>query len=156
LVAHPVEDAVVAQQIEREVLIDAPVDVVWSVVTEPEHISGWFSDTVELELRPGGALVLRWEGSYTVQGRVERVEPPHFFSFQWVVGNGSELAEGNSTLVEFSLVPEGERTRLKVVESGFRELALDEDVRRERVDGHREGWIKELGELVEYAERLGR
>ena len=147
----------VAQQIEREIVIDAPVDVVWSVVTEPEHISGWFSDTVELELRPGGALVLHWdEGSHTVQGRVERVDPPHFFSFHWVVGHGSELAEGNSTLVEFSLAPEGEGTRLTVVESGFRDLAVDEDLRRQRFASHSEGWVKELGHLVEYAGRLGR
>jgi uncharacterized protein YndB with AHSA1/START domain len=144
---------VVAQQIEREILIDAPVDVVWSVVTEPEHISGWFSDTVELELRPGGALVLRWEGTHTVQGRVERVEPPHFFSFHWVVGHGSNLADGNSTLVEFSLAQEGEGTRLTVVESGFRDLALDDDLRTQRFDSHREGWAKELGELVDYVKR---
>ena len=28
-----------AQRIEREIVIDAPVEVVWSVVTEPEHIA---------------------------------------------------------------------------------------------------------------------
>lgn len=146
----------VPQQIEREILIDAPVDVVWAVVTEPEHISGWFSDRVELELRPGGALVLHWDGSHSVQGRVERVEPPYFFSFHWVVGHGSALAEGNATLVEFSLAPEGDGTRLKVVEGGFRDLAVDDDLRRQRFDGHRDGWAKELGELLEYAARVRR
>ena len=29
-----------ADRIERTILIDAPADVVWAVVTEPEHISG--------------------------------------------------------------------------------------------------------------------
>src|SRR3954469_22432518 len=56
-------------RIEREILIDAPVDVVWAVVTEPEHISGWFSDSVELDLRPGGEAVLVWDGRRTVHGR---------------------------------------------------------------------------------------
>ena len=28
-------------QIEREVVIDAPVDVVWRTVTEPQQISQW-------------------------------------------------------------------------------------------------------------------
>src|SRR5437764_8663916 len=104
------------QRIERTISIDAPVDVVWAVVTEPEHIRGWFSDAVELDLRPGGALVLRWEGSAPVRGRVERVEPPRAFAFRWVAGRGADLAGDNATLVEFTLEPDGAATRLTVVE----------------------------------------
>ena len=37
-----------------------PAVVVWSVVTEPGHLSGWFSDEVEIELRPGGVMLLTW------------------------------------------------------------------------------------------------
>jgi uncharacterized protein YndB with AHSA1/START domain len=140
----------VPQRIEREILIEAPVEVVWAVVTEPEHISGWFSDSIELDLRPGGQAVLHWDGHGTVQGRVERVEPPRFFSFRWMVERGPEFAEDNSTLVEFSLRPEGDSTRLKVVESGFGDLAGPEDERQRHFDGHRQGWEKELGELDEY------
>jgi uncharacterized protein YndB with AHSA1/START domain len=138
----------VADRIEREILIDAPIDVVWAVVTKPEHIQGWFSDAVELDLRPGGKLVLHWEGHGRVDGWVERVEPPQFFSFRWVLSGDS------STLVEFSLAAEGERTRLTVVESGFRELPGPEEARREHFDGHTRGWELELGHLQEYAERL--
>jgi uncharacterized protein YndB with AHSA1/START domain len=143
-------------RIEQTISIDAPVDVVWAVVTEPEHIRGWFSDAVELELRPGGPLVLRWEGSAPVRGRVERVEPPHRFAFRWVAGDGAELAEDNATLVEFTLEADGGATRLTVVETGFGELALPEAVRRERFDGHVEGWERELGELVEHVGRTAR
>ena len=39
-------------QIEREVVIDAPVEVVWRTITEPEHIRQWFADRVELLLEP--------------------------------------------------------------------------------------------------------
>jgi uncharacterized protein YndB with AHSA1/START domain len=141
---------VVPQRIEREILIDASVDVVWAVVTEPEHISGWFSNSVDLDLQPGGGAVLHWDGHGAVHGRVERVEPPHFFSFRWVVGSGPELADDNSTLVEFSLSPEGGSTRLTVVESGFRDLALPEDEKQRNFDSHRRGWDLELGELGEY------
>jgi uncharacterized protein YndB with AHSA1/START domain len=141
----------VPQRIEREILIEAPMDVVWRVITEPEHISGWFSDSAELDLRPGGQAVLRWESHGTVHGRVERVEPPRFFSFSWVVEHGPDLAEHNSTLVEFSLSPEGSgSTRLTVVESGFRDLAAPDDEKQRHFDGHRRGWELELGELEEY------
>jgi len=143
----------VPQRIEREILIDAPVDVVWAVVTEPEHISAWFSDSVELDLRPGGRAVLHWDGHGTVNGRVEQVEPPHFFSFRWVVGAGPELGEDNSTLVEFSLSAEGESTRLTVVESGFRDLAGPDDEKQGHFDGHSRGWTLELGQLDEYVVR---
>src|SRR3954447_8843964 len=146
----------VPDRIEREILIDAPVEVVWAVVTEPEHISRWFSDSVELELRPGGKAVLHWDGRGAVDGRVERVEPPHFFSFRWVAGRGLQLAEGNATLVEFSLAAEGDGTRLTVVETGFGSLAGSDDDNQERFDGHRRGWELELGEMVAYlAERPG-
>lgn len=146
----------VPQRIEREIFIDAPVEVVWAVVTEPEHISGWFSDSVELDLRPGGRAVLHWDGHGTVHGRVERVEPPHFFSFRWAVQPGSEVTEHTSTLVEFSLRPEGESTRLTVVESGFADLAGPEDEKQGHFDSHRRGWELELGDLEEYVKQRTR
>ena len=40
--------------IEREVEIEAPMDVVWRTITKPDQISRWFADRVELELKPGG------------------------------------------------------------------------------------------------------
>jgi uncharacterized protein YndB with AHSA1/START domain len=138
------------QRIERDILIDAPVEVVWAVVTEPEHISGWFSDSVELDLRPGGEAVLHWNDHGSFHGRVERVEPPHFFSFRWVVAPAQDLAEDNSTLVEFALSPAGDSTRLTVVESGFRDLAAPDDEKQEHFDSHVRGWGSELGELREY------
>ncbi len=145
-------------RIEREIVIHAPMEVVWAVVTEPEHISGWFSDAVELDLRPGGAAAFHWSDYGPVNGRVEEVVPPRFFSFRWVVPRepGAEVADDNSTLVEFTLVAERDSTRLKVVESGFRDLAVSDDEKRDQVDGHREGWEREIGELVDYVMRRTR
>lgn len=146
----------IPQRIARDVLIEAPIEVVWAVVTEPEHISGWFSDSIELDLRPGGEAALRWDGQGTVRGRVERVEPPHFFSFRWVIGQpGQDATDGNSTLVEFRLGAEDESTRLTVVESGFRDLVGPEDENQRQYEDHEQGWNKELGELVEYVRRRG-
>jgi uncharacterized protein YndB with AHSA1/START domain len=58
----------VPQRIEREILIEAPVDIVWAVVTEAEHISSGCSDAVDLELRPGGRAVLHWDRYGAVHG----------------------------------------------------------------------------------------
>jgi uncharacterized protein YndB with AHSA1/START domain len=38
--------------IAQEIVIEAPLELVWGVVTEPEQISQWFTDATELDLRP--------------------------------------------------------------------------------------------------------
>jgi uncharacterized protein YndB with AHSA1/START domain len=141
----------VPERIEREVLIDAPVETVWAIVTEPEHVGGWFSDSAEIDLQPGGEATLTWEKHGTARARVETIDPPHFFSFRWARPMGAEPGEGNSTLVEFSLSAEGESTRLRVVESGFTSLHGSEEENAKYAEGNTEGWAHELGELQEYA-----
>ena len=129
--------------IERETLIDAPVERVWSVLTEAEHLSGWFAQQgAEIDLRPGGALVMRWEDMPTTHARVEAVEPPHRFAYRWAAhfAEGAEPTDDNSTLVEFTLTPEGGGTRLRVVESGFASLATDEAARTRNYEDNVGGW----------------
>ncbi len=131
----------VPDRVEREILIDAPPDIVWSVLTEPEHVGRWFSDSAAIDLRPGGELILTWDEHGAVYWRVERVDPPHFVSFRWLRpmqgdAGGVEPLEDNSTLVEFSLGSEGEATRLRVVESGFRELAGSEQENAKDAEEH--------------------
>jgi uncharacterized protein YndB with AHSA1/START domain len=146
----------VPESIEREILIDAAVEIVWSVVTEPEHVGTWFSDAAELDLRPGGEGLLTWREHGASRLRVETVEPPHVFAFRWLRGTGSELRAGNSTLVEMRLSAEGGSTRLRVIESGFRDLDWPEDEQAEYAEGNTRGWRVELDELREYvATRFG-
>jgi uncharacterized protein YndB with AHSA1/START domain len=140
---------VVPDRVEREILIDAPLDVVWSVITEPEHVAGWFSDAAEIDLRPGGDMTLTWEEHGPQHWRVERIDPPHYASFRWLRGV-QEDAAGNSTLVEFSLAEESEGTRLHVIESGFRNLAGSEEENAKDAEEHGRGWELELSELHEY------
>jgi uncharacterized protein YndB with AHSA1/START domain len=144
----------VPDRIEREVTIAAPVDRVWAVITEAEHIGRWFGDAgAEIELRPGGRFTCTWKEHGTVRAIVERVEAPHFFSYRWARPVNAEVQPGNSTLVEFSLTPDGSGTRLRVVESGFRELDLSDEERAKYAAGNIEGWASELSELAGYAAR---
>jgi uncharacterized protein YndB with AHSA1/START domain len=140
-----------ADRIERETYIEAPVDRVWEIVTQAEHVGRWFSDAgAEIDLRPGGAMTMTWEEHGTVYGRVEAVEPPRLFAVRWGARIGDQPAEGNSTLVEFTLATEGEGTRLKVVESGFASLDVPEADRIAKVKDNTEGWQIELGHLADY------
>ena len=145
----------VPDRIEQEVLIDAPPERVWEAITEAEHLGTWFGDAgAEVELRPGGRLVLKWKEHGEFFGRVEQVDAPRFFACRWARPQRTEPAPGNSTLVEFFLAPEGAGTRLRVVESGFRGLAGTPVENAEYAAGNVEGWKAELGELSEYASRL--
>ena len=144
-------------QIERETVINAPVERVWELITAAEHVGRWFGDAgAEIDLRPGGAMVLRWSEYGTNRGRVVAVDPPTRFSYRWAPfkePGGEEPVEGNSTLVEFTLQPEGDGTRLRVVESGFASLATSEEQRATNHAGNSAGWRQELDELREYAQK---
>jgi uncharacterized protein YndB with AHSA1/START domain len=144
---------VAADTISREIDIDAPPDVVWTILTEARHLAGWFSDEAEIDLRPGGAMLLTWHGHGTYRGRVETVEPPHTFAFRWVLREGLDPEPGSSTLVVMTLTAEGAGTRLRVVESGFSDLAWPEHERARYAGENAKGWIVELDELRAYAAR---
>jgi len=141
---------VIPDRIERETLIDAPLEIVWGVVTEPAQINRWFTDAARLDLRPGGEGVFSWEEHGSVPVRVERVERPHLFSFRWVYPEGSEPGEDNSTLVEFTLSDEGGRTRLRVVESGLASVDWAHDEKVRFLDSHTKGWERHFGTLDRY------
>jgi uncharacterized protein YndB with AHSA1/START domain len=134
--------------IEREVVIEAPADLVWHTITEPDQMSQWFADRVDLVVEPGahGYMQFGDQGGPVV---VETVDPPTRFSFRWNHPRDEEPVVGNSMLVEFILTPEGEeRTRLRVIESGH-ELRDWLGAEKQRyADEHREGWGEFFDRLV--------
>jgi uncharacterized protein YndB with AHSA1/START domain len=147
-----------ADRIEREIDIDAPIDVVWTVITEPEHITGWFTDSAELDVRPGGEGRFGWEAKATtremvVNLRVERLDPPHFFSFRWHYPDGAEPDETNAPLVEFSLEDRGDSTHLRLVESGLEKIARSDAEKETYYNEHTNGWAQIAERLRDYASK---
>lgn len=145
----------VPERIEQEITIAAPVQRVWDVLTQADHVGTWFADAgAEVELRPGGKMILSWREHGTYQGVVERVEPPRLFSFRGAINPDEELREDNCTLVEFTLTPDGEGTRLRVVESGYQALRGSEEEKAKHAQENAEGWRDKLVELRTYAQGL--
>ncbi len=141
----------VPEQIEREVMIAAPIERVWAVITQPEHVGAWFGDAgAEIDLRPGGTILIHWKDYGTGYGIVERVEPPHVFAWRGALLGQTEVRPGNSTVVEFTLTAEGDQTRLRVVESGFHTLAIPADEALRQAEGNVEGWRIKTAELQAY------
>jgi uncharacterized protein YndB with AHSA1/START domain len=148
-------DRVAQDRIEREVVIQAPVERVWAALTEPAHLAEWFGDGgAEMDrLRPGGRITFIWREHGTARAVIERVEPPRVFAYRWALRPDVDPRPGNSTRVEFTLWEEGTATGLRVVESGFGELEWSEEERARDVESNIAGWTAELGELAAHLER---
>src|ERR1700733_15105521 len=92
--------------IDREVLIEAPAEVVWRTITEPDQISKWFADRIDLVVESGAKGYMHFgDGGGAVD--VEIVDPFTRFTFRWNHPVEEEAVAGNSMLVEFTLTPEG-------------------------------------------------
>jgi uncharacterized protein YndB with AHSA1/START domain len=133
---------------EREILIEAPVDAVWRTITEPEQITLWFADRVDLVAKPGahGSMYFGDQGGPVV---VEIVDPPTHFTFRWNHPADEEPTARNSMLVEFTLTPEGdERTRLRVTESGHESRDWPDAEKQRYTEEHQGGWTSHLERLA--------
>ena len=142
----------VSDQIELEIVIEAPVERVWSLVAEfafglPE------TELPNHDLHEGAVFVAGYPevGRYPL--RIEKIEPPRSLSYRWASAfPGEEPRVGNSTLIEFTLTAQGNRTRLNVMESGFASLDAPEHTRNKAFDDNTKGWRMELDALKQRAE----
>ena len=129
--------------IERDVVIEAPAEVVWKTITEPDQISRWFAYRVELDLKPGGHGYLGFGKDVGTAILVETVDQPRRFAFRWNRTQDEDPTLDNSVLVEFTLTSQGpERTHLRVVETGLESLAWPDGEKRSYVEDHRGGWTQ--------------
>jgi uncharacterized protein YndB with AHSA1/START domain len=134
--------------IEREILISAPIERVWEIVTTPEHMGQWFGDAGAS--RSGNVITMAWEKYGEADLEVVREDAPNTFAYWW----DANVKEAGRTLVEFSLSAEDSGTRVRVVESGFAALKATDEVRAELREGNVGGWEHELGDLERYAQTV--
>ncbi|NYJ08123.1 SRPBCC family protein [Petropleomorpha daqingensis] len=144
--------------IEREIFVEASPEIVFDVVSSPEHVKQWWPDDARYDVTPGatGEVVFGDpdDGGGAASFTVVDVRPPHLFSFRWTHPAGQEAREGNSLLVTFSLAPSGEGTVLRMTETGFREMGWEAAVLEQQYNEHVQGWDFFLPRLAPYAEKL--
>jgi uncharacterized protein YndB with AHSA1/START domain len=137
--------------IEKSVHIDAPVELVWRMVSEPDQVVRWFADEIDLQAAPGyqGSMTFHPVAGGTVQVpiAVQIVDAPRRLTYRWNHPADTDAGPGNSTLVEFALTPEDGGTRLRVVETGHDGLGWPQDQQDAYVEDHNEGWTRHLGRL---------
>jgi uncharacterized protein YndB with AHSA1/START domain len=142
------------QLIERETLIEASLERVWALVSEPGF---WVADEVSLTgavAKQGDTIIAKNPEYGDFPVRVEKVDPPTYVAYRWVTAfPGEELRDDNSTLIEFTLTREGDKTRLRVVESGFATLPTSEEQRGKSLKDNSSGWLQVLAAVKTRAEK---
>lgn len=141
-------------RIEERVTINASLDRVWELVSQP----GWWVPATEetpvdrtvghRRMRDGGGQC----GQYAVE--VVSVEAPGYAAFRWASEfPGEDPVPGKTTLVEFFVKPIGDAVEVTVVESGFAALELPAEKRASAWKSNTNGWQEELADLTARAEQ---
>ncbi|MGA7804805.1 SRPBCC family protein [Bradyrhizobium sp.] len=125
------------------IYIAATPEKVWEALTSAEHSGKYFfGNTVEVDLRVGGAYIVRTPGgALHISGEVIECERPKKLTVTFNV-NWPELIEKlGPTLVTYEIEPAGDAVRLTMIESHDRPLSDD------ILSGGREGWPAILSSL---------
>lgn len=143
--------------IERVIRIDASPEVVFEVVSRPEHVREWWPDDASFESVAGAPGELIWRDTETgetttVLMEVVEVAPPTRFSFRWCFKEPER--GGESLLVTFDLTPVEGGTMLQMRETGWREMGWDVAVLEEQYQDHVNGWNHYVPKLGEYVDGL--
>ena len=94
-------------EVVREIVFPSSPDEVWEALTEADRLEEWFANDVELDPRPGGAGIFRWDDGEERRATVVVAEPGERLVLDW-----DEDGE-----VEFTLEEVEEGTRLLVRET---------------------------------------
>lgn len=146
--------------IDREIHIEASPDVVYAVISRPEHLRRWWPDDVDIEPVAGATGFVAFgdpsqDDAKVVPLTVVEADPPRRFAFRWAYEAGQAATADNSLLVTFDLEPSGTGTRLRFRETGFREQGWELAVLEEQYNAHTTGWDTFLPRLAPYADGLG-
>jgi uncharacterized protein YndB with AHSA1/START domain len=135
--------------VRRTIRIAAPVEKVWSAVTEPTHISKWFGEVALDGSGAGARGTITFPQAGAIPLQIEAVDAPRLVSYRW--GNddaarqtGAATEGDASTVFTFTLASVPDGTELTVVETGFEHTT---DPAANMAD-HSEGWVSELDKLV--------
>jgi uncharacterized protein YndB with AHSA1/START domain len=144
--------------IEREIYVDASPEVVYEVVSSPDHLRHWWPDEARYEATAGstGEIVFGEPGAggAAVSLTVLEALAPRTFSFRWTHPAAEKAVEGNSLLVTFELTPADGGTLLKMTESGFREMGWEVALLEQQYKEHGSGWDFYLPRMVSYVATL--
>src|SRR5580693_9735093 len=135
------------------IYIAATPESVWQALTSAEFSRKYFfGNTVEVDLKVGGAYVVRPpDGSVHISGEVVECDPPRKLTITFNVNWPALIEKLGPTLVSYEIEPAGDAVRLTMTESHDRPISDD------ILSGGRQGWpaiLSSLKSLLETGEAL--
>jgi uncharacterized protein YndB with AHSA1/START domain len=135
-----------SEPIAKDVYIAAPPHIVYSFLTEPAKIAVWFGSDSQLDPRRGGIFRMRFDrpdGTNVARGAYLEAVPYSKVAFTWGFEREGHAVPVGSTLVEITLEPEGDGTRLRLIHR---------DLSGEQRELHDAGWDHYVARLKIAAE----
>jgi uncharacterized protein YndB with AHSA1/START domain len=142
----PAKPAPEGRTIVKEILLAAPVDVVWKALVDAEQLKRWFPLDARVEPGEGGSIFLSWGADCEGTGKIDAWEPNR--RLRWLEPSPTG---GAPMAVEWFLEARGGKTLLRLVHSGF--AAAGADWANEYHDSVDYGWGFMFANLRLYLER---
>ncbi len=150
-------------QIEREVVLRAPLERVWRAISDADEFGLWFGVRFDGPFVAGTSVtgvitpttvdedVARAQAPHAGKSdtwQIVSVEPQRRLAFRWhpyAVESGTEYSQDPTTLVEFTLTETNDGVVLRIVESGFDKIPAER--RGSALEQNAAGWAAQT-ELV--------
>jgi uncharacterized protein YndB with AHSA1/START domain len=124
-------------RVVQTLTVDAPAAAAFAALTEAEGLNAWMGQNAQPSLRPGEKFDIGWKSG---PQEVTRFEPGKRIAYAWTYENEPR------TEVEWSVEGDGPRSRIKLVHSGFGDLAAT-------FNDYNRGWAGFLVRLALYLEK---
>jgi uncharacterized protein YndB with AHSA1/START domain len=160
------EGCMIADRIEKKVLLRAPKKRIWRAISDSTEFGKWFGVRFDGPFVPGAkvrgviqpttvdAEVAKSQKPYEgtpFEITVERMEPERMFSFRWhpyAVEKGADYSAEPTTLVAFELEDAAGGVMLTLTESGFDGIPLER--RAKAFEMNEGGWAKQVQLIALY------
>jgi uncharacterized protein YndB with AHSA1/START domain len=153
-------------RIEKKILLRAPLERVWSAISDAQQFGKWFGVALDGPFVAGERLtgkiapttvdadVAKLQEPHTGKAftiTVDRIEPLRRFSFRWhpfAVNSGVDYSKEPSTLVVFELTAAADGVLLTITESGFDQIPIER--RAQAFAANEGGWEHQTKLIAKY------
>jgi len=159
-------------QIEKKILLRAPIQKVWRALADANEFGTWFGVKFQDGFKPGAQLkgilvttavdaeVAKMQTQYKgteFNVTIERMEPERVFSFRWhpyAVDQKVDYSNEPTTIVTFALEQAAEGVMLTVTETGFDQIPLER--RAKAFEANEGGWQIMVKVFEKYVTTYGK